>query len=115
PPARRRHRDAPRSGAHAAVRRAGPGPDARPRVAARHGARPGAARRGGHDQGGLHAARTDVRASLSAVVDRPHSARTLWTSWTHVAPSPTAEATRLMLPQRASPTTKTPGRLVSRR
>src|SRR5882672_11321863 len=30
-------------------------------------------------------------------------------------PSPTAEATRLMLPPRTSPTAKTPGRLVSRR
>ena len=34
-------------------------------------------------------------------------------SWTHTEPSPTAEATRLTLPDRTSPTAKTPGRLVS--
>ena len=44
-----------------------------------------------------------------------HSARTLWQSWTQIDPSPTAEATRLTLPARTSPTAKTPGRLVSSR
>ena len=29
-------------------------------------------------------------------------------SWTHTEPSPTADATRLTLPDRASPTAKTP-------
>src|ERR1700741_3575531 len=38
-----------------------------------------------------------------------------WTSWTQIDPSPTAEATRLTLVERASPTQKTPGMLVSMR
>ena len=42
-----------------------------------------------------------------------YSARTLWTNWTAIDPSPTAAATRFMLPDRTSPTAKTPGRLVS--
>src|SRR6202000_2505705 len=33
--------------------------------------------------------------------------------WTTMEPSPTAEATRFTFPDRASPTTKTPGKLVS--
>src|SRR6185295_7808391 len=37
------------------------------------------------------------------------------TNWTAIAPSPTAEATRLTEPDRTSPEAKTPGRLVSRR
>src|SRR5216683_6015481 len=37
------------------------------------------------------------------------------TNWTAIAPSPTAEATRLTEPERTSPAAKTPGRLVSRR
>jgi hypothetical protein len=37
------------------------------------------------------------------------------TNWTAMAPSPTAEATRLMEPSRTSPAVKTPGRLVSSR
>src|SRR4051812_29728376 len=46
---------------------------------------------------------------------RAHSASTLWTSCTQIDPSPTAEATRLTLPERTSPTANTPGLLVSRR
>ncbi len=42
-----------------------------------------------------------------------YSARTLWTNWTAIDPSPTAAATRFMLPERTSPTAKIPGRLVS--
>jgi len=41
-----------------------------------------------------------------------YSARTLWTNCT-IDPSPTAAATRFMLPERTSPTANTPGRLVS--
>ena len=37
------------------------------------------------------------------------------TNCTQIEPSPTAEATRLTLPERTSPTANTPGRLVSRR
>lgn len=46
---------------------------------------------------------------------RPCWARTWWTKLTAMDPSPTAEATRLTLPERTSPVAKTPGRLVSRR
>lgn len=42
-----------------------------------------------------------------------YSAKTLWTNWTAIDPSPTAAATRFMLPDRTSPTAKTPGKLVS--
>ena len=38
------------------------------------------------------------------------SRRTRWISCTQIEPSPTAEATRLTLPERASPTANTPGR-----
>jgi hypothetical protein len=44
-----------------------------------------------------------------------YSAKTLWTNCTAIDPSPTAAATRFMLPDRTSPTAKTPGRLVSSR
>ncbi len=44
-----------------------------------------------------------------------YSAKTLWTNCTAIDPSPTAAATRFMLPDRTSPTAKTPGRLVSNR
>src|SRR5437879_111826 len=44
-----------------------------------------------------------------------YSWSTLWTKATAIDPSPTADATRLMLPPRTSPTANTPGRLVSRR
>ena len=47
--------------------------------------------------------------------DYPASARYWWISLTAMAPSPTAEATRLIEPARASPAAKTPGTLVSRR
>lgn len=43
------------------------------------------------------------------------SCSTRCTSWTQIDPSPTAEATRFVLPDRASPTAKTPGMLVSSR
>lgn len=42
-----------------------------------------------------------------------YSAKTLWTNCTAIDPSPTAAATRFMLPDRTSPTAKMPGRLVS--
>src|SRR5208283_4381635 len=42
-----------------------------------------------------------------------NSARARCTKCTEIAPSPTAEATRFTLPDRTSPTAKTPGRLVS--
>ena len=38
-----------------------------------------------------------------------------WTSWIAVAPSPTADATRLTERQRATPTANTPGMLVSKK
>src|SRR5215472_1906078 len=45
-----------------------------------------------------------------------HSARKYsWTSWIAVAPSPTADATRLTERQRASPAANTPGMLVSKK
>ena len=46
---------------------------------------------------------------------RRYSASARWTSWMHTEPSPTAEATRLTLLARTSPTAKTRGRLVSNR
>src|SRR5215212_2935053 len=42
-----------------------------------------------------------------------HSCRTWWTNEIAIDPSPTADATRLMLPPRTSPTANTPGKLVS--
>src|SRR5215831_14655739 len=42
-----------------------------------------------------------------------YSCSTLWTNEIAVDPSPTADATRLILPPRTSPTAKTPGKLVS--
>ena len=50
-----------------------------------------------------------TRESVSACV----SAKNRWTRWTAMEPSPTAEATRFMLPDRLSPTAKRPGTLVS--
>ena len=44
-----------------------------------------------------------------------YSDRYWWTNWTAIAPSPTAEATRLTDDARTSPTAKTPGTLVSSR
>ena len=43
------------------------------------------------------------------------SARNRCTRWTAIAPSPTADATRLTLPARVSPTANIPGTLVSSR
>ncbi len=43
------------------------------------------------------------------------SCSTRWTIWTQIEPSPTAEATRLTLVERASPTQNTAGMLVSMR
>src|ERR1039458_10320842 len=54
-------------------------------------------------------------ARMSACATMDYSARTLWTNWTAIDPSPTAEATRFTLPARTSPTANTPGRLVSKR
>src|SRR6185503_17567983 len=79
---------------------------------------------------GLHARLTDtLRGSLDGfnggemTADRighgdspvNYSASTRCTKETAIEPSPTADATRLMLPLRTSPTAKTPGRLVSSR
>src|SRR4051794_32782565 len=44
-----------------------------------------------------------------------HSCNTRWTKEIAMEPSPTAEATRLTLPARTSPTANIPGRLVSSR
>ena len=46
---------------------------------------------------------------------RIYSCSARWTNEIAIEPSPTADATRLTLPARTSPTAKTPGRLVSRR
>ncbi len=43
----------------------------------------------------------------------PHSVSVRWMNWTQIDPSPTADATRLTLFDRTSPTAKTPARLVS--
>jgi hypothetical protein len=58
--------------------------------------------------------RFDVAAGTSRLLVL-YSARTLWTNCTAIEPSPTAAATRFMLPDRTSPTANTPGRLVSSR
>src|SRR5579872_5364533 len=44
-----------------------------------------------------------------------YSCSTWWTKETEIEPSPTADATRLIFPDRTSPTAKTPGKLVSSR
>src|SRR5882724_1827235 len=44
-----------------------------------------------------------------------YSASARWTNETAIDPSPTADATRLTLPHRTSPTANTPGSEVSRR
>ena len=46
---------------------------------------------------------------------RYYSARTWWMKLTEMDPSPTAEATRFVEPERTSPAAKTPGTLVSSR
>src|SRR5215469_15255011 len=51
----------------------------------------------------------------SEALDFNHSASTRCTSWMQIEPSPTADATRLTLFARTSPTANTPGRLVSNR
>ena len=55
----------------------------------------------------------DSAARADARPDRQSSASARWTSWMQIDPSPTAEATRLTLVERASPTQNTPGMLVS--
>src|ERR1700682_3806691 len=50
----------------------------------------------------------------ACTADSGRSRRNSWAIWIAMAPSPTAEATRLMARCRTSPTAKTPGRLVSR-
>src|SRR6266571_3203132 len=54
-------------------------------------------------------------ACLSASLSGDYSASTWCTVATAIDPSPTADATRFVLPLRTSPTASTPGRLVSRR
>src|SRR5262249_26462212 len=54
-----------------------------------------------------------LAAAHDQVVTNSASAR--WTNEMAIDPSPTADATRLMLPQRTSPTANTPGSEVSRR
>ena len=60
---------------------------------------------------GAGATSTSSASTLCPTDQRSCSAR--WMSWTQIDPSPTADATRLTLPERASPTAKTPGMLVS--
>ena len=64
---------------------------------------------------GTSSARIDVRdpAILVAGQRRSMVSRNSWTSRTAIAPSPTADATRLTEPLRTSPTAKTPARPVS--
>lgn len=56
---------------------------------------------------------SSLRTELKHVAGSPHSWRAWWTKATAIEPSPTADATRLTLPARTSPTAKTPGWLVS--
>ena len=58
-------------------------------------------------------ARGRFRASGLARQAGAEKARYWWTERTEAEPSPTAEATRFMDPERTSPTAKSPGRLVS--
>jgi len=66
-------------------------------------------------------ARRELVAGLAATVraqrvprrSRHSSASARCTSWTQIEPSPTADATRFTLVERASPTQKTPGMQVS--
>src|SRR5471032_3184706 len=57
----------------------------------------------------------EMRTDFCAHRRLSYSLRTRWTNEIATDPSPTADATLLMLPPRTSPTAKTPGRLVSRR
>jgi hypothetical protein len=52
-------------------------------------------------------------SSLNHIRSASYSWSTLRTNEIAIDPSPTADATRLMLPPRTSPTAKTPGKLVS--
>ena len=52
---------------------------------------------------------------LRAVAPGAREKRNRCTRWTAIAPSPTADATRLTLPARVSPTANIPGTLVSSR
>ena len=63
----------------------------------------------------LSALNADSTAALLTRCLPTHSASTRWTNEIAIEPSPTAEATRLILPARTSPTANTPGRLVSSR
>ena len=58
-----------------------------------------------------------LRPLLGAKIadSRYTSARYLWTKLMAIEPSPTADATRFMAPDRTSPAAKTPGQLVSSR
>jgi len=56
----------------------------------------------------------EMRAPAGAGQGR-YSARTWCTAAIAIEPSPTADAARFTLPDRTSPTAKTPGRLVSSR
>src|SRR5437899_13010981 len=61
------------------------------------------------------AERVDHFLSGAALGPAHISFRYSWTNWTAIAPSPTAEATRLTDPERTSPAANTPVRLVSSR
>src|SRR5947209_14884280 len=61
------------------------------------------------------AERVDHFLSGAALGPAHISLRYSWTNWTAIAPSPTAEATRLTEPARTSPAANTPARLVSSR
>ena len=88
-------------------------------VSLRVGRRYGGQRRGVRNVAGGSAKtvgrRWRVAAEAAAGIQRRVSVRCSWMSRTAIAPSPTADATRLVEPARTSPAANTPGRLVSRR
>src|SRR2546421_446476 len=59
--------------------------------------------------------RAEVSAAIVGHRGLAYSCNTWWTAAMAIDPSPTAEAARLTLPLRTSPTANTPGRLVSSR
>src|SRR5437588_1636816 len=59
--------------------------------------------------------RTEVSAAIVGHRGLAYSCNTWWMAAMAIDPSPTAEAARLTLPLRTSPTANTPGRLVSSR
>ena len=68
---------------------------------------------GGNGEGSSSSENRSKKSVLIRGKKLYNSASTRCTSDTEIAPSPTADATRFTLPERMSPTAKTPGRLVS--